>query len=606
MSESTAPKIESNDLNLEDLFKDFYCVPDFQREYVWETEHVEKLLQDVQDEFYDEDNRLTPDREYFIGSLVACKGTDGVYQLIDGQQRMTTIFLIVCAIRDQLQGLGQEAPESLRKIIRDVAADPKTGDDVSKYRLVLQYEDSHDILEQIADPGEPQSNGDNATASMRNIMAAYQSIRQFLRTNFRDDGQDLKRFRVAFLQRVKLIRILTPNLAHALKVFETINDRGVGLNAMDLLKNLLFMRTDSRHYPRLKDQWKNLIDILDGAGEKPLRFLRYYVMSQYTIDVHDGLREDQIYDWFVENAAEVGIDHDPLSVATELVECARAYQGFLKGKSPQGHDVPHLANIGNLAGGAVRQHLILALAGRHLPTELFAELIRNVENLFFCYLITREPTKYFERNFAAWAPRLREVKDEESLSAFIESYIHKDMAKRVRDVEYALQELTQGRIQKYRLRYILAKLTQYVEKAAWSNQIDETLDRYLSRNVEIEHILPQTPDPGVREAFDRPDEYFEHVGRLGNLTLLEKTINGSVRNGPFTAKLPGYTSSGFLLTESIARRPQVGRNTALNRAVAGLKTFETWTSEDIINRQEMLTNLARNVWLADVVDEQTE
>lgn len=604
MSESRAPRIESNDLNLEDLFKDFYCVPDFQREYVWETDHVEKLLQDVQDEFYDEENRLTPDREYFIGSIVACKDPGGVYQLIDGQQRMTTIFLVVCAIRDQLEELGQEAPESLRKIIRDVAADPTTGDDVSKYRLVLQYEDSRDILERIAEPSESLPNEDSATASMRNIMTAYHSIRQFLRANFPNNGQDLKRFRVALLQRVKLIRILTPNLAHALKVFETINDRGVGLNAMDLLKNLLFMRTESRHYQRLKNQWKMLVDVLDEADEKPLRFLRYYVMSQYTIDVRDGLREDQIYDWFVEHTPEVGIDRDPLGVAAHLVECAKAYRGFLKGKSPQDDNIPHLANIGKLAGGAVRQHLILALAGRHLPSDLFSELIRNVENLFFCYLITREPTKYFERNFAAWAPRLREVQDEEGLKMFIEGYIHKDMVKRIRDVEYAMQELAQGRIQKYRLRYILAKLTQHVEKAAWGNQVDDTLDRCLSANVEIEHILPQTPDPGVKEAFDKPEEYGEYLGRLGNLALLEKTINGSVRNGPFTAKLPGYAESSFLLTRSISQMPQVGSNTALNRAVAGLKTFATWTSKDIIERQEMLARLAERVWLADVAGEE--
>ena len=130
-----------------------------------------------------------------------------MYQLIDGQQRMTTIFLVVCAIRGQLAELGEEPPESLQKIIRDVSADPTTGDDVSKYRLVLQYEDSHDILERIADPGGLQPNGDSATTSMRNIMGAYENIRQFLRTNFPNDGHDLKRFRVAFLQRIKLIRI---------------------------------------------------------------------------------------------------------------------------------------------------------------------------------------------------------------------------------------------------------------------------------------------------------------------------------------------------------------------------------------------------------------
>jgi hypothetical protein len=601
MEESKTPKIESADLNLEDLFKDFYCVPDFQREYVWETEHVEKLLQDVQDEFYDEDNRLTPEREYFVGSIVACKDSSGIYQLIDGQQRMTTIFLVFCAVRDHLQENTQDVPDTLHNSIRNKRL-TDSGDEQELYRLVLQYEDSHGVLAQIAGRAVAVDDIEGTTASIRHITEAYRTIRQFLRINFDDKAAEVRKFLVAFLKRVKLIRILTPNLAHALKVFETINDRGVGLNAMDLLKNLLFMKTSAKDYGKLKDRWKRLVDVIDRAGEKPLRFLRYFVMSQYTISGHEGLREDEIYSWFVENAADVGIDRDPMGVAGQLVDCADAYRLFVNGKSVNGVAVPYLSNISKLAGGAVRQHLILALAGRHLSDDLFAELIRNIENLFFCYLITREPTKYFEKNFAAWAPLLRDVTDRASLQTFIAGYIHKDMAKRTREVEFAVRELRQSRIQKYRLQYILAKLTQHVQKAAWDNQIDDTLDHFLSRKVEIEHILPQRPEPGIREGFDKSEEYQDYVGRLGNLALLEKTINGSVSNSHFDAKRPGYAESAFLLTKSIAQKPQVGRDTALNRAVAGLQPFVTWQSEDIRKRQEILTSIARRVWLADLPD----
>lgn len=87
MNESAAPKIESQDLSVGALFKDFYSVPDFQREYVWQSEHVERLLQDLYDEFY-EDGQPLSGPEYFLGSIVACKGRDGTFQLIDGQQRM--------------------------------------------------------------------------------------------------------------------------------------------------------------------------------------------------------------------------------------------------------------------------------------------------------------------------------------------------------------------------------------------------------------------------------------------------------------------------------------------------------------------------------------
>ena len=96
-------KIESKDLSIEDLYKDFYTVPDFQREFVWEREQVEKLLQDVHDEFYDEDGIIIKGSEYFLGSIVVCRADDGTFSLIDGQQRMTTIYLVLCAIRDLTQ-----------------------------------------------------------------------------------------------------------------------------------------------------------------------------------------------------------------------------------------------------------------------------------------------------------------------------------------------------------------------------------------------------------------------------------------------------------------------------------------------------------------------
>ncbi len=93
--------IESQDLTLGNLFNSFYAVPSFQREYVWEEIQVEQLLKDIYDE-YASDGRSTETSEYFIGSIVVCGRPDGVFDLIDGQQRMTTTYLALCAIRDYL------------------------------------------------------------------------------------------------------------------------------------------------------------------------------------------------------------------------------------------------------------------------------------------------------------------------------------------------------------------------------------------------------------------------------------------------------------------------------------------------------------------------
>ncbi len=599
-SGSVVPRIESNDLSLMDLFKDFYTVPDFQREYVWEPGHVEKLLTDVFDEFYDEENRLIKGPEYFLGSVVGCADEEGTYQLIDGQQRLTTIYLVICAVRDLMREAGESEGEATAGLIRSVSADPETMATISRYRLDLQYDDSRGALEKIANADIPVDRVELETESIRHLVNAYMTIREFFRVQFQDDLAKVNAFLGAFLHRVKIIRVLTPNLAHALKVFETINDRGIGLNPMDLLKNLLFMKATPDQYTKLKSIWKDLSDELDRAKEKPLRFLRYYIMSHHMINVQRGLREDEIYDWFTANSSECGIDSRPLEFAKHLRECSKAYGLFLKGKNVSGEAVPYLSNIAALAGGSVRQHLILALAGRHLETELFTLLCRNLENLFFCYLITREPTKNFERNFARWSSELRDVKTRGQLDAFIELHFYRDMASRSARVAFALDELDQSKIQQYRLKYILAKLTQHVDQQAWDNPSYDSLDQYLQSSVHVEHILPQTPRPGVRETFDKPDEYDIYMQRLGNLMLLEKTINSSIGNDAFSVKKNGYAESGFLLTKSLVRSPEVGKDTALNRAVKDLLQFENWDSETIEARQKMLKLLAWQTWMADV------
>ncbi len=434
------------------------------------------------------------------------------------------------------------------------------------------------------------------TDSVRHILKAYRTIQEFLRINFDSDPARVRPFLAAFTHRVKLIRIITPNITHALKVFETINDRGVGLNAMDLLKNLLFMKTSSKDYPKLKDRWKLLIDSLNRCREKPLRFLRYYIMSQYEIEGSKGvLREDEIYQWFVENTKVTGIEKEPLKFVDDLVARSRDYSNFVEKKDPQGTPNRYLNNIA-LLSGAARQHFVLLLAGHHLPPELFTELCRQIENLFFAYIITREPTKNFERNFARWSVELRDVQDTEGLKAFLDKYFKPDLTSRSNAFDFAFRELSQARIQQYRLRYILAKLTQYVEEQAWGNPAHTQLNQYVNNAVHIEHILPQTPTADVRTAFDKTAEYFRYMQKLGNLTLLEKTINTSISNGPYDAKKHGYGQSSFLLTKSLVMKPQVGVNTQLNRAVDDLRQFDSWDSAAIDERQQMLGTLARKVW----------
>ncbi len=279
----THKKIDPQDKSLKTLFQDFYRVPDYQREYVWgETnpkgeggEEVDQFLNDIHAEYENATSQDAP--EYFIGTIVVCRGEDGVFDLIDGQQRTTTAFITLCAIRDALKDLGATVPDELKAQIAASDIDWQ-GNSKDRLRLDLQYEDAGDVLEIYAngDAGEAKRDG---TRSIRNIGNAYQTVREFLRTTLEDNPDQIRRFYGYLTNKVKIIRIETPTLAMALKIFETINDRGVGLDAMDLLKNLLFMHAKGDQFAKLKTHWKALTDAIYQAGEKPLRFLRYYLLA---------------------------------------------------------------------------------------------------------------------------------------------------------------------------------------------------------------------------------------------------------------------------------------------------------------------------------------
>lgn len=580
-------KIQSEDCSVASLFQSFYAVPDYQREYVWDTDQVEQLLKDVREEMGDGPAQDAP--EYFIGSIVVCPGRDGVLDLIDGQQRMTTLYITLCAIRDRFAELGAQPSSVLNSQIADAAVDV-SGEERRRYRLDLQYEDSGDALTRLADGKRIET---PSTQSMRNMQNAHHVVTRFLESEFSQDAAAVRKLYGYLTNKVKLIRIQTEDVAKALKIFETINDRGVGLNSMDLLKNLLFMKTPKGQFDRLKDTWKELQDTIFRMGEKPLRFLRYFIFSRYDVDL---LREDEIYGWFTKNDALVGYGRDPIGFAKELVSAARAYERFREGKNEKGERNRYLDNIRLLGGQAARQHLILLLAGRHLGPALFDRLAAEVENLFFCYVITREPTRDFERNFAKWATELRSIKSDEELDTFIVARFDKAKADLANRFDDSMGRLALRSLQLYRFQYVLAKLTQQVDLLAYGEtEGTRWLGNYVSGGYEVEHIFPQTPNAEAAAEFG-PVGDSEVVQRLGNLVLVEKSINTSLGNRPYSEKRPVYQQSKLLLTRALSERPKVGTNTRIDRAVALIEPYSSWNEGAVHQRQRSLVTLARAVW----------
>ena len=588
----TTEKYTFDDLTVEkSLRNNFYIVPDYQREYVWEADkEVAQLLTDVYEAY-----AAAKNKEYFIGTTVVYydKGSN-VSELIDGQQRTTTLFLMLCAFRNiyKERGLRTNVMEPL--IYESTLND--NGDEVNKYHLELQYEESSRILETVALNLERPA---EMSASGKRLEEAYQGIYRYINDNTLDDNDELKGMFLYFYNMLKFIQITTPDINDALKIFETINERGVGLNPMDLLKNLIFRQVDRSQFDKLKERWKQLVSLLETNNEKPLRFLRYFIMANYP-SINNGqrgdentIREDEIYKWMASHADVCGYNKEPFKFVELLLENARCYVYFAHGKDKNGNRTPYLDNIIRLGGGAFRQHLIVLLAARNMPSDMFDYLSRNIENYLFYALFTKVQAKIFEKLFGKWDIALKDVRTQEELTAFVADNIKAETDKLAAEYKTRFLMFKQSDLQLYRVRYILAKLTQYVDMAHSGAKYLSLLDTYFKRGTEIEHILPQSPSEELRAQYENYDEL---LYMLGNLTLLEQPINGAIKNNPYEDKVPTYAASIFYLTSSLHHLDEIGVNTAITRINKYLKPFDHWDAETIAQRQELLYNLSLEIW----------
>ena len=237
--------------------------------------------------------------------------------------------------------------------------------------------------------------------------------------------------------------------------------------------------------------------------------------------------------------------------------------------------------------------MILLLAGQNLKRDAFTELCREIENLFFSLLVLGEPTRDLERQFADWTDKLRKIDGPKGLDKFLERTIRPQLQQRAERLKLHFTQLTEDSQPQYRMKYIVAKLTQYVDEQAYgSASWAGSLSAYINTDVHMEHILPRKPTETVAQQFDDQENYDSWVGRLGNIARLEKTINESVANASFPKKQLGYKESKFLLTACLGGKPVVGAKTAVNRAVKEIPQFSEWTSLSIEKRQKFLSELA--------------
>jgi hypothetical protein len=378
---------------------------------------------------------------------------------------------------------------------------------------------------------------------------------------------------------------------------------------MDLLKNLLFTQVKQTQFTQLKDEWKKITKPLEREKEKSLRFLRYFLMANYVIKNDRGdavVREDEIYDWLVakDNAALCDYASKPFEFVRKVVRNVEHYLAFTNGLGNDGRPNLAMDSLKQLAGGAFSLHYVLLLAAANLPKPLFDHFVSQLESFLFYYIFTKTPTKDLERNFSLWADELRAiaessdpVKQKEQLNAFVADRFAKSMAGKTQELADALKRFTLYSMQQYRTRYLLARLTQYVDMAFSGLKTPSSLEPFTK--LEIEHILPNNPTPELHATWlaANPNAgYDDYKNRLGNLTLLEKPINIVAGNDFYIAKQDEYWKSGNYLTRSLVELTKVGQNTSISRINEKLEAFPAWEATSIEKRHGMLIALAQDVW----------
>lgn len=280
------------------------------------------------------------------------------------------------------------------------------------------------------------------------------------------------------------------------------------------------------------------------------------------------------------------------------------YLAFIDGKDKDNATNVYTEDLSEMCGGAFSLHYILLLAIRSLPKELFDSFVNNLEVFLFYYIFTKTPTKELERSFALWAGELREIAQQKDpavqkdmLDSFVSTRFVPSVQSKQKELQAFLENYSLGILQYYRTRYFLAKIAQHVQKHFTGMNEKRTLKEFTG--LEIEHILPDNPADDVRNSFVRNNpgiDYDKYKIKLGNLTLLQKPLNIVAGNDYYQRKCEQYKNCGFYFTRSLVETPTVGNQSSVNRINQFLKVFPDWNAATIDERQQLLINLALEVW----------
>lgn len=543
--------MKADDVTLRDIFEGpyQYLIPVFQRYYSWEEENWEQLWEDVLDLYESGGLQET----HFLGSLVFVPENNPasvpVHQVIDGQQRIITLSLLLCALRD----VADECGDSVADEIHDTYIVRPHQDGDKYYRVFPRLQDRLDY--QAVVKRAPDEAGGQIGSGYRYFFDQVQS------DIAGDDGGIRDMFGLLRGQ-IDFVQINLDNGENPYQIFSSLNSTGVDLNEGDLIRNFVFMHVDLDKQERFDERcWSNLESLFlnekdelnDGVFAD---FFRHFLLKE-----GEYVRKDSTFQAFEERYSG---NLEPKPLTQTLIRYAR-YYNIIRGEQPHSSSTitRALKKLNDLRSSTTYP-LILKVMALHDEGVIDESTVVDVIERVSSFIVRRFICDESSRAYVRWFPSACRSIDDDPVSEVTTFLKKKGFPSDNRFIEkFVSYDLAPSNYSK-----------NVLEALERSHEHKEAAD--LSQ-VQVEHIMPQTLSDVWKTDLGEDAEriYGKWLHTPGNLTL--SAYNAEMRNNPFEIKKEEYELS----------------NVVLNRKLAG---YEEWGESQIQERGRKLAQRATEIW----------
>jgi uncharacterized protein with ParB-like and HNH nuclease domain len=594
-----------------------YYIDFYQRQYKWNDAPVKRLLEDI---FYKFDEEFKKHKEsdiplnqligkyswYYLNTYVT-NVVDGKLFVVDGQQRLTTITLVLI----KLYHLSITHHSKLTDWIRNKIV----GQSGYEKEFWMNHEIHKGALQGLLDGDDPDTINTSSGITAENIIANYKVIDKWLDKELKT-SHCFESFTFFFLNRVVLIN-LNVEQTEVPMVFEVINDRGVRLKPYEILKGKLLGQINKEELDalRLNDLWEEHVNKINAFKEDEIdQFFIYFLKAKLTDTRAIAQKFDKDYHRIMfddEFNASLGLKHNPIKVKAflqgEFKYFTELYKKIL-GYYHEFSDQQPYVYYNGLTEMDTQSLLILSACKLNDPEEdeKIYQISRQVDRMFCLLQLQRS---YNSSNFASEIYKLgAEIRDKkaEDIKQIFETYLLSLLAD-ARGVEvtepivYGFFKDTGIELDKRFKRYFFARIEQFI---AYNTKMQMKQSLYnLVMNTgpkngfHVEHILSENAEN--KALFENDEEFFERErNRLGGLLLLKGHDNSSSKNESYKKKLKSYANTLYW-NETLREDTYKSKrdfSEMMQRHNLKFRPIDIFGPQELEERHKLLFEMIKRIW----------